>query len=140
MAFYDSFDEFCNEIEKLKGKDCYKITNFENATPIDKLSHFAYCKREGLDCDFDLSFLNNEKLQTKLEDTILESKVGGYAFFNYIYNNLFEFEVCFESKPRKNRWNLFPEQSEIVTELKNQLKEKDAIIADLKRQLSELKG
>ena len=89
MAFYDSFDEFCNEIEKLKGKDCYKITNFENATPIDKLSHFAYCKREGLDCDFDLSFLNNEKLQTKLEDTILESKVGGYAFFHYIYTIIF---------------------------------------------------
>lgn len=137
MAFYDSYDEFCDNIKKLKGRDCYKVDNLQTASPLDRLSHFIYCKCAGLDCDFDLSFLNNEKLQIKLEDAITLRKEGE-LYFSYLNRSLHIFEDCFEVKGAKqNRWSLFLNDGTKDSELQNQLKEKDNIIADLQRQLRE---
>ena len=141
MSFYDSYDEFCDTIKELKGRDCYKVDNLQIASPIDRLSHFIYCKRENLDCDFDLSFLNNEKLQSRLEDTILICKEGGYYYFSYLNSNLYTFEDCFEvQNNRQNRWSLFLNNDVKDSELQNQLKEKDALIAKLQKQVNDLQA
>lgn len=135
MAFCDSYDEFCDVIEKLKGRDCYKVDNLQSASPLDKLSYYVYCKRYNLNCDFDLSFLNNEKLQVKLEDSI--SKSGRDFYFGYLYRNLDTFEDCFEVQPKPNRWSLFLNNDVKDSELQNQLEEKDVSIAKLQGQLKE---
>lgn len=136
MAFYDSYDEFCDDIKKLKGRDCYKVDNLQNAKPIDKLSHYVYCKREGLDCDFDLAFLHNEKLQTRLEDAITLRKEGE-LYFSYLNRELYTFEDCFEVQNKPNRWSLFLNNDVKDSELQNQLKEKDILIAKLQSQLKD---
>lgn len=137
MAFYDSFDEFCDDMKKLKGRDCYKVDNLQIASPIDKLSHYVYCKREGLECDFDLSFLHNERLQIQLEDA-LKLRKENELYFSYLNRSLHTFEDCFEVQNNKqNRWSLFLNNDVKDSELQNQLKEKDDVIADLQRQLKE---
>lgn len=136
MSFCDSYNEFCDDIKKLKGRDCYKVDNLQSASPLDKLSHFIYCKCEGLDCDFDLAFLHNEKLQTRLEDAITLRKEDE-LYFSYLNRSLCTFEDCFEAQPKPNRWSLFLNNDVKDSELQNQLKEKDALITKLQGQLKE---
>ena len=136
MAFYDSYDDFYNTVKKLKGRNCYKVNNLQSASPLDKLSHFIYCKCEGLDCDFDLAFLHNEKLQTRLEDAITLRKEDE-LYFSYLNRSLCTFEDCFEAQPKPNRWSLFLNNDVKDSELQNRLRKKDDLIAKLQSQLKE---
>lgn len=149
MSFCDSYDDFRDAIEKVKNDDCYRVANLQDAKPLDKLCHYAYCKRRDLDCDFDLSFLNNEKLQAKLED-IISNK--GALFLSYLKRNFCVFEDCFEAQPKPNRWSLFlnndikdselqnrlREKDDLITKLQSQLKEKDILIVKLQKQVDDL--
>lgn len=134
MAFCDSYDEFVKELESLKNRDYTldSVADFENASLVDKLRHWAYCKQNNKDCS--LSFLNNAKLEAKIESCFEQGKKVNGGFLAVLYVNLYEFEECFstENKGRVNRWNLFETASDSeLNDLRNQLKEKDKIIQDL---------
>lgn len=129
-----TYDDFVNEFADLNYTDfdIGKTPNFENASLLKKIKHWASCKREGIECD--LSFLNNKFLEQKLESYYQQSKQDGVNFIAFIYANLYDFESCFstENKGRVNRWNLFETASDLeLDNLRNQLKEKDKIIQDL---------
>lgn len=139
MAFYDSYDEFVKELDSLKNGDytLNSVADFENASLVDKLKHWAYCKQNNKECN--LSFLNNDKLEAKIEACFEQRKKINGGFLALLYANLYEFEECFstENKGRVNRWNLF----EIISnseldDLRNQVKERDKTIQELTEKLN----
>lgn len=139
MSFCDSYDEFVKELESLKnrGYTLDSVADFENASLVDKLRHWAYCKQNNKDCS--LSFLNNAKLEAKIESCFEQGKKVNGGFLAVLYVNLYEFEECFstENKGRVNRWNLFETDSDSeLNGLRNQIKEKDKIIQELEEKLN----
>lgn len=138
-----TFEDFITEFDVLKdrgyNRNTFKVTNIEHASFIEKLRHWAYCKDTNIECEFDLSFLNNESLQRKIDEMYKESKSKGGIFLSFLYNNLYKFEECFSQSEdeRTNRWNLFETASDSeLNDLRNQLKEKDKIIQEMEEKLN----
>lgn len=145
MAFYDSFEDFISEFDALKkksyNKDLFEVVDVENASLVEKIRHWAWCKSSNSDCEFDLSFLRNERLEAKIQELHKQcAKIGG-VFLSYLYNNLYELEDCFtSSNERTNRWNLFETSSELVESLRAKLKERDKTIQRLTEKLNVTKN
>lgn len=138
-----TFEDFITEFDVLKdrgyNRNTFKVTDVEHASLVEKFRHWAYCKDTNIECEFDLSFLNNESLQRKIDEMYKESKSKGGIFLSFLYNNLYEFEECFSQSEAKrtNRWNLFETASDSeLNDLRNQLKEKDKIIQELEEKLN----
>lgn len=134
-----TYDDFVKELSILKNGDYIldSVADFENASLVDKLRHWAYCKQNNKDCS--LSFLNNAKLEAKIEGCFEQRKKVNGGFLAALYVNLYEFEECFstENKGRVNRWSLFETASDSeLDDLRNKLKEKDKIIQDLTEKLN----